>query len=130
MKMANKLKTVGVSEAAALMKSGALLVDVRESGEFARAHIPGSQHLALSSLDRGELAPAPGQAVVFFCASGMRTATNAGRLAAKAGGAEAYAMEGGLSAWGRAGLPVEAGGNGTPVGTGGLSGFLARLGLR
>jgi len=50
---------------------------------------------------------ADGQAVVYFCASGNRTRVHAARLAAKAGAADAYVMEGGINAWAQAGLPIE-----------------------
>ena len=85
------------------------MVDVRESGEFARVRIPRSQNIALSRFEISELPVSPGQAVVFFCASGNRTNVYAARLAEKAGEAEAYVMVGGISAWGAAGLPVESG---------------------
>lgn len=107
--MARPLKSVDAAVAAALMKKGALMVDVREPGEHARTRIPGSQNIPLSRLEATALPVGQGQAVVFFCAGGSRTSFSSGRLAAKAGGAEAYVMQGGISAWGQAGLPVESG---------------------
>ena len=125
--MAHTLKSVDAPAAAKLMEAGALMVDVRESGEYAQARVPGSQNIALSRLDLSELSLAPGQAVVFFCASGNRTNVHAARLAEKAGAAEAYVMQGGLSAWSRAGLPVESGrGRESDEGARG-PGFLARM---
>jgi rhodanese-related sulfurtransferase len=105
--MTQSLKPVDAGTAARLMQDGALMVDVREAGEFAMARIPGSENVALSSLDAVELRVVPGQAVVFLCASGNRTSIHAARLAAKAAGAAAYVLQGGLSAWARAGLPTE-----------------------
>jgi rhodanese-related sulfurtransferase len=122
--MARTLKGVDAQSAAKLMKDGALMVDVREPGEYARGHIPGSENVALSRFDLAPLSLGEGQAVVFFCASGNRTSMNAARLAAKAGGAEAYVLQGGISAWGRAGLPVEPGSQGEG---GGQRGFFARM---
>ena len=107
--MANSLKPVDASRAAALMKDGALMVDVREPGEYARARIPGSVNVALSRFETTGLPLADGQAIVYFCAGGNRTTVNAGRLAAKAGDAKAYVLQGGISAWGQAGLPMESG---------------------
>lgn len=109
--MARTLKTVDAHAAAALMKDGALMVDVREAGEHARGRIPGSRNIALSRLELSTLPLGPGQTVVFFCAGGNRTTVNAARLAEKAGDAEAYVMQGGISAWGQAGLPIESGGD-------------------
>lgn len=107
--MTHSLKTIDAQTAERLQKQGALLVDVREPGEYAQARIPGSQNIALSRLEASALPLGPSQPVVFFCAGGTRTTVNAGRLAAKAGDAEAYVMTGGLSAWRSAGLPLEAG---------------------
>ena len=83
--MASSLKSIDAATAAKLMDQGALMVDVRESGEYARARIPGSQNIALSRFESSELRLGPDQAVVFFCASGNRTRVHAGRLAEKAG---------------------------------------------
>jgi rhodanese-related sulfurtransferase len=79
--MARTLKNVDAHGAAKLKDKGALMVDVRESGEYARSRIPGTQNIALSRLEITNLPLAPDQAVVFFCASGNRTNVNAARLA-------------------------------------------------
>jgi rhodanese-related sulfurtransferase len=99
-------KPITPAEARRLVDEGAVLVDIREAAEHARENIPGDRLHPLSSLDRGE-APALGdaRAVVFYCRSGMRTRTNAQRLA-EAGAWDAYVLEGGLEAWRKAGLPV------------------------
>lgn len=83
----------------------AILIDIREPAEFAREHIAGAKLVPLSALDRQDLACAPGQAVIFMCRTGNRTAASAGRLGAKAG-PQAYALAGGLQAWKDAGLPT------------------------
>lgn len=95
-------------DAKALIDQGAVLVDIRESDERARAQIAGSHHMPLSKL--GSLGNAPagkGQVVVFHCKSGNRTLVNADKLAAKTQ-CEAYIMDGGIDAWAAAGLPVSA----------------------
>ncbi|MEO8668140.1 MAG: rhodanese-like domain-containing protein, partial [Bauldia sp.] len=79
--MPRPLKHVDASAAAILMEEGALMVDVRESYEFASGRVPGSQNIALSSLDATPLPLQSNQAVVFFCASGNRTSAHAARLA-------------------------------------------------
>lgn len=101
------LPTISPARAAEMLRAGeALLVDIRESDERARAHVPGSAHLPLSRLEEAELAVQQGRPVIFHCASGARTAQNASRLGARAEGCEAFVVEGGLAAWQRAGLPV------------------------
>ena len=122
--MAHTLKGVDTARAAELMRKGALMVDVRESYEFASARIPGSHNAALSNIETSDLPLAPGQAIVFFCASGNRTGMHASRLAAKANGSDAYVMSGGIAAWARAGLPVE---RGSTDSGGSRPGFFSRL---
>ena len=119
--MASELKNIDAQGAAKLKQNGALMVDVREMREYAAQRMPGSTNIALSKLEASELSAGDDRAIVFFCASGARTSIHADRLAAKAGGSAAYVMEGGLSAWGRAGLPVENGGGG------GGNGLLSRI---
>lgn len=85
----------------------ALLIDIREDDEFARRHVPGALSRPLSRFDAVALPEMAGTDVIFTCRSGMRTSANAERLAAPVGGT-AYVLEGGLDAWARAGLPVEA----------------------
>jgi rhodanese-related sulfurtransferase len=94
-------------EAAALVKSGALLVDVREMAEREGGIIPGAAHAPLSLLDRMILPARPGQSIVFHCHSGGRTTANAAALTAKAPRCNSYLMKGGIEAWQAAGLPVK-----------------------
>ena len=101
------LPTISPHGAKHLIDEGAILIDIREADEHARERIPGARHLALSKLDEADLAVHRGKAVIFHCRSGVRTRSNAGRLASKLDDAcEAYVVEGGLDAWRKAGLPV------------------------
>lgn len=89
-----------------LAKRSAVLVDIREPDEFARAHVAGAVSQPLSTLEQAHLAIDPGADVIFTCRTGMRTAGACGRLAARVDG-DAYVLEGGLDAWTKAGLPLE-----------------------
>lgn len=100
------LKTITPAEAAAMLREGATLVDVREPDEHVRERIPGARNLPLSRLAGADLAAESGQPVLFHCRSGMRTGENAAALAAKAGACQAFIVAGGLDAWKQAGLPV------------------------
>lgn len=100
------MKTITPQDAAALLRQGATLVDVREADEHVRERIPGARNLPLSHLVDAELPVHAGKPVLFHCRSGARTAGHIDRLTAKAGLCEAYIIEGGLEAWKRAGLPV------------------------
>lgn len=100
------LQTISPAKAAALIKQGAVLVDIREADEHAREKIPGAAHRPLSRLEAQDFSGLAGKVAVFHCRSGARTQGNAARLSAAAGGCDAYILEGGLDAWKKAGLPV------------------------
>ncbi len=101
------LKPVDAKQAKLWIDAGeAVLVDVREPGEHAAERIEGATLAPLSCLQADAVAGASGKIVVFHCKSGMRTQTNAARLAACACG-EAFYLAGGIEAWKRAGFPVQ-----------------------
>ena len=101
------LKTLTPKEVAdRLSAASTVLIDVREPDEFARRHIKGALSRPLSGFEQAHLGLSPDRDVVFTCRSGMRTAANYARLAARVDG-EAYVLDGGLDAWAAAGLPVE-----------------------
>ena len=90
------------------LAGGDVLVDVRAPDEFARERIAQACCVPLDRLARGDRTGLPsGAAVIFYCRSGNRTRLGAATLAACAAG-DAYILEGGLDAWKRAGLPVQA----------------------
>lgn len=100
------LNTVSPERAAELIRSGAVLVDIREADEHARENIPGARHHALSRIDATTPVRAGDDVLIFHCRSGARTKGNAARLAAASPACEAYILEGGIEAWKKAGLPV------------------------
>ncbi|MGA5820259.1 rhodanese-like domain-containing protein [Kitasatospora sp. NPDC094028] len=92
-----------------LARSGtAVLLDVREADEFAAGHAPGALHLPLIGLVAGAALPpeTAGRTVLALCHSGNRSQRAAELLAAR--GVEVLNVTGGMSAWARAGLPVNA----------------------
>jgi rhodanese-related sulfurtransferase len=91
--------------AARLRAGAAVLIDIRDPDEFARAHVKGAVSLPLSGFETAHLKIEPGHDVIFTCRSGMRTGANCDRLAARIEG-EAFVLEGGLDGWTQAGLPV------------------------
>lgn len=98
------LQRISPEKAKALMETGAVLVDIREHGERAVAHIENSVSLPLSELGSKDLPPDT-KVVIYHCRSGMRTAQNAASLEEKAS-CQAYLLDGGIEAWRNAGLPV------------------------
>lgn len=103
----NAPKAISATEAQALVRNGAVLIDIREAPERETGVIPGALHAPLSTLGHAPLDTKPGQAMIFHCRSGGRTTQHAAALQAKVKGADAYLLEGGIQAWRAAGLPVE-----------------------
>ena len=82
----------------------ALVVDVREPGEFAGGHIPGAVNLPLSKFDPADLPSAGGKKIILNCAGGVRSA-KALRICGEVP-IDTH-LAGGMGAWNKAGLPVE-----------------------
>jgi rhodanese-related sulfurtransferase len=101
------LGAVGPLEADALVRGGAVLLDVREPAEWQTGHAAGAFHVPLGELE-GRLAALPGdRRVVVICRSGNRSATATSLLVRS--GFDAVNLRGGMQAWSSAGLPVETG---------------------
>lgn len=98
------IKTISPAEARKLVSAGASLVDVRSPDEHAREHIAGALNIPLERLSSQST---PDGVMIFHCRSGMRTSQAAPLLAEAGLGRECYILDGGISAWGNAGLPVE-----------------------
>jgi rhodanese-related sulfurtransferase len=101
-------------EARAAADAGAVLVDVREHGEWQLGHAPGAQHIPLGELpSRLDELPADAR-IIFVCRSGNRSGQATAWLTQQGHRhADAVAnMRGGMAAWARSGLPVVAPGGG------------------
>lgn len=98
------IKTISPAEARRLVDAGASLIDIRAPDEHARERIAGAFNLPLEQVSADS---APGDVLIFHCRSGMRTGQAAPALAEAAGERDCYILEGGISGWGNAGLPVE-----------------------
>ncbi|WP_085317654.1 rhodanese-like domain-containing protein [Derxia lacustris] len=85
----------------------AWLVDVRSAEEFARGHITGARNIPLDQLEArsAELTKAKSKPLIVVCQSGQR-AQRALALLTKAGFGEVVVLEGGVTAWQAAGLPL------------------------
>jgi rhodanese-related sulfurtransferase len=102
------MKTISPEQAAALVRDGAVLIDIRESHEHANENIPGARHHALSQIDAKHPAREGDTVLIYHCKSGARTNMNAKRLAAASANCEVYLLGGGIEQWKRAGLPTSA----------------------
>jgi rhodanese-related sulfurtransferase len=105
----SRMKEVGTLNATQLInRQNAVLLDVRESKEFAGGHLPNAMHIPLSELGSrgGELAKLTSRPVITYCDRGQRSRA-AGSALAKLGFVDIYQLTGGFRAWKDAGLPVE-----------------------
>lgn len=68
----------------ALIKAGALVVDVRTAHEFSGGHIEGSVNIPLNVLERGIGTQKKGKPIIVYCHSGARSAS-AKRVLGQAG---------------------------------------------
>lgn len=83
------------------------VVDVRTAEEFAAGHLRDAKNIPLADLGTriGELEKSKGRAVVVVCQTGARSDKAVRQLAA-AGFDDVVSLDGGLTAWQAAGLPV------------------------
>jgi len=100
---ASHFRTIGAQAAAALLRDGAVLIDVREPDEIARETIPGAVALPLSGLTPEMATELSGAEFVLICASGAR----ATQAAAHFPPGQAVVVSGGLKAWKASGFSTE-----------------------
>ncbi len=101
---------VSVAEAEErIAADGALVLDVRTPHEFrgALGHIEGALLIPVDQLEEAlkHLDDLRDHPLIVVCRSGNRSAT-ASRILCRAGFGEVLDLDGGMSAWNRAGLPV------------------------
>jgi rhodanese-related sulfurtransferase len=85
-------------------KDTAVMVDVREPEELAEQAVPGTINIPLGQLEARAGEVPTGKPVLVFCRSGNRSQEGATILANK--GYDTATVEGGIIAWGAAGLPA------------------------
>jgi rhodanese-related sulfurtransferase len=83
------------------------VLDVRPADEFAAGHVRDAKNIPLADLANriGELDKSKKRTVVVVCQGGPRSDKAARQLAA-AGFEDVWSLDGGLTAWQAAGLPV------------------------
>jgi rhodanese-related sulfurtransferase len=91
---------ITVAELAEKLKSASppLLIDVRESNEFAYCRIPGAELRPLGEIQTWARDLDPEAEIVLQCHTGMRSAQAANYLA-RLGFKHVYNLEGGIDAW-------------------------------
>jgi len=88
-------------------REDAVVVDVSASGDFEKGHVAGSRNVQPAALapEHKLLAGAKERPVVLVCRSGQASADAAAKLK-KAGFARVHWLDGGITAWQQAGLPL------------------------
>jgi rhodanese-related sulfurtransferase len=87
-------------------REDALVVDVRDPGEYGAGHILGAKNFPVSRLNDVEVAKRKDRPVIVYCDGGERAAKAISALK-KQGFTRVVNLTGGLRAWQQAGLPVE-----------------------
>ena len=101
--------SVGTLEATMLInQKDAVVIDVREPGEFAQSHILNARNVPLGELAARikDLERFKEKPVIVSCATGNRSGSAAAILR-KHGFANVVNLAGGIAAWQQAGLPTE-----------------------
>ena len=105
----SQVQEVDPAEVSEHLGNGIVLVDVRESEEWDRGHLPGAVHVPRSYLESRIEGAAPDRnaRVVLYCASGQRSALAAHTLSELLGYANVASMTGGITLWKDRGYKVE-----------------------
>jgi len=104
---ASGLKKVSPLEMPQVTRDSSVIVDVSESGEYKKGHIPNSVNMTLKTMQSGlgKLDKQKKKTVVVVCQSGNR-APAAARFLLKSGFEKTYVLTGGIVAWQKENLPV------------------------
>ena len=98
---------VSTAEATHLInREDALVVDVRDPGEYGAGHVLGAKNVPLSRLDDGDLTKRKERPVIVYCDGGERSGKAISALK-KQGFTRVVNLSGGIKGWQQAGLPVE-----------------------
>jgi len=92
---------------AAAHSDGAIVIDVREPGEYVGGHVPGATLVPMGQMSSRVHELPRDMPVYLICASGNRSLAMTSVLVRA--GYDAYSVIGGTGAWARAGHPVVVG---------------------
>jgi rhodanese-related sulfurtransferase len=98
------MREVSLAAFAAAQSDGAIVVDVREPGEYVGGHVPGATLVPMGQLTSRLHELPKGMPIYLICASGNRSLAMTNFL--MRAGYDAYSVAGGTGAWARAGHPI------------------------
>src|SRR5579859_7543165 len=103
--------TIGTDDAKKMIEAGARVIDVRQSDEWFRGHIPEAQLVPLDGIYSfgkalKDLQLPEDEDVIFVCASGQRSAS-ASEIALVAGLKKVYNLANGMNGWRNRGYPMQ-----------------------
>jgi rhodanese-related sulfurtransferase len=93
------------AEAAEMLEAGAEAIDVRQDYEWDAGRIQGARHIEVNDLTANADSIPRDRPVVFVCRGGNRSGMAA--EAFRQAGFDAFHVDGGLTAWVAAGLPLD-----------------------
>lgn len=98
------MREINIDQLATALDEGAVVIDVRETGEYADGHVPGAVNIPMGRLTSRLDELDPTSPVHLVCASGNRSSAMADVLQAQ--GFDAVNVRGGTTAWIGSGRPV------------------------
>lgn len=87
----------------------AVLIDVRESQEHQSTNIPGAHNIPLGVIEKNLIPDFANKKLVLHCGIGKRSSMACEKLLSEDKNLVLYSLEGGISAWKNAGLPLKHG---------------------
>lgn len=102
------LKRLSPNQALQLINhEDAVVIDVRDLGEYKAGHLPDARHLPVKELDQRlkELEKFKQRPLILYCSTETRAGSVGARLK-KAGFSAVHILHGGLNAWQNANLPL------------------------
>jgi rhodanese-related sulfurtransferase len=90
-------------------REDALVLDVRDPGEYGTGHVIGAKNVPLSRIEAAGseiAAKRKDKPVIVYCDNGNRS-TQAAAVLRRQGFGKAVSLSGGIAAWRQAGLPLE-----------------------
>jgi sulfur-carrier protein adenylyltransferase/sulfurtransferase len=104
-----QIDEVDPAEVHEVLDDSVAIVDVRETDEFARGHLPGAKHVPRGYLESriDGVVPDRSRRVILYCASGQRSALAANTLITELGFENVQSMTGGYTLWKDRGYEVQ-----------------------